>query len=233
MSNFYNLNISNSIKSLGTSQNGLSVEESGKRLEEYGVNELKQNKTISPLQILIKQFTSSIVFILLAALIISLLIGEKLDAIVISTIVVLNSIFGFIQEYKAEQAIEALKRLTALKAKVIRDGIEMEIDSRELVPGDLILLETGSKVPADARLIDIAAFQIDEASLTGESVPSDKTTDPLDDNILVNDQKNMVFMGTIVTKGHAKSVVTGTGMNTEIGKIANMVQEVEEKPEQK
>ena len=211
----------------------MSVEESGKRLEEYGVNELKQNKTISPLQILIKQFTSSIVFILLAALIISLLIGEKLDAIVISTIVVLNSIFGFIQEYKAEQAIEALKRLTALKAKVIRDGIEMEIDSRELVPGDLILLETGSKVPADARLIDIAAFQIDEASLTGESVPSDKTTDPLDDNILVNDQKNMVFMGTIVTKGHAKSVVTGTGMNTEIGKIANMVQEVEEKPEQK
>ena len=128
MSNFYNLNISNSIKSLGTSQNGLSVEESGKRLEEYGVNELKQNKTISPLQILIKQFTSSIVFILLAALIISLLIGEKPDAIVISTIVVLNSIFGFIQEYKAEQAIEALKRLTALKAKVIRDGIEMEID---------------------------------------------------------------------------------------------------------
>ena len=106
----------------------MSVEESGKRLEEYGVNELKQNKTISPLQILIKQFTSSIVFILLAALIISLLIGEKPDAIVISTIVVLNSIFGFIQEYKAEQAIEALKRLTALKAKVIRDGIEMEID---------------------------------------------------------------------------------------------------------
>ncbi len=128
MSNFYNLNISNSIKSLGTFQNGLSVEESGKRLEEYGVNELKQNKTISPLQILIKQFTSSIVFILLAALIISLLIGEKLDAIVISTIVVLNSIFGFIQEYKAGQAIEVLKRLTALKAKVIRDGIEMEID---------------------------------------------------------------------------------------------------------
>ena len=229
MSNFYNLNISNSIKSLGTSQNGLSVEESGKRLEEYGVNELKQNKTISPLQILIKQFTSSIVFILLAALIISLLIGEKLDAIVISTIVVLNSIFGFIQEYKAEQAIEALKRLTALKAKVIRDGIEMEIDSRELVPGDLILLETGSKVPADARLIDIAAFHVDEASLTGESVPSNKTTGPLDNNILVNDQENMVFMGTIVTKGRAKAVVTGTGMDTEIGRIADMVQEADEK----
>ncbi len=229
MANFYNLNVSDTIKSIGTSQKGLSVEEARKRLEEYGSNELKQKEKISPSQILIRQFTSSIIFILLAALVISLLIGEKLDSIVISTIVVLNGIFGFVQEFKAEKAIEALKKLTALKAKIIRDGKEREIDSRELVPGDIILLETGSKVPADARLIDIAAFQIDEASLTGESVPSDKTTDPLENNILVNDQKNMVFMGTIVTRGHAKAVVTGTGMDTEIGKIADMVQETEEK----
>ena len=229
MANYYNLNVSDTINSIGTSQKGLSVEESSKRLEEYGSNELKQKEKISPFQILIRQFTSSIVFILLTALIISLLIGEKLDAIVISTIVVLNGVFGFIQEFKAEKAIEALKKLTALKAKVIRDGKESEIDSRELVPGDIILLETGSKVPADARLIDIAAFQIDEASLTGESVPSDKTTDPLKNNILVNDQKNMVFMGTIVTRGHAMAVVTGTGMDTEIGKIADIVQDVEEK----
>ena len=229
MANFYNLNVSDTIKSIDTSQKGLSEEEARKRLKEYGNNELKQKEKISPFQILIRQFTSSIVFILLAALIISLLIGEKLDAIVISTIVVLNGVFGFIQEFKAEKAIEALKKLTALKAKVIRDGKETEIDSRDLVPGDIIFLETGSKVPADARLIDIAAFQIDEASLTGESVPSNKTTDPLENNILVNDQKNMVFMGTIVTRGHAKAVVTGTGMNTEIGKIADMVQEAEEK----
>ena len=229
MANFYNLNVSDTIKSIDTSQKGLSEEEARKRLKEYGNNELKQKEKISPFQILIRQFTSSIVFILLAALIISLLIGEKLDAIVISTIVVLNGVFGFIQEFKAEKAIEALKKLTALKAKVIRDGKETEIDSRDLVPGDIIFLETGSKVPADARLIDIAAFQIDEASITGESVPSNKTTDPLENNILVNDQKNMVFMGTIVTRGHAKAVVTGTGMNTEIGKIADMVQEAEEK----
>jgi P-type Ca2+ transporter type 2C len=229
MANFYNLNVSDTIKSIGTSQKGLSEEEARKRLKEYGSNELKQKENISPFQILFRQFTSSIVFILLAALVISLLIGEKLDAIVISTIVVLNGIFGFVQEFKAEKAIEALKKLTALKAKVIRNGVETEIDSRDLVPGDIILLETGSKVPADARLIDIAAFQIDEASLTGESVPSNKTTDPLENNILVNDQKNMVFMGTIVTRGHAKAVVTGTGMETEIGNIANMVQEVEEK----
>ncbi|MBC8553684.1 MAG: calcium-translocating P-type ATPase, SERCA-type [Candidatus Brocadiales bacterium] len=229
MVNYYNLNVSDAINSIGTSQKGLSEEEARKRLEEHGSNELKQKEKISPFQILIRQFTSSIVCILLAALIISFLIGEKLDAIVISTIVVLNGVFGFIQEFKAEKAIEALKKLTALKAKIIREGIETEIDSKELVPGDIILLETGSKVPADARLIDIAAFQIDEASLTGESVPSDKTIDPLENNILVNDQENMVFMGTIVTKGHAKAVVTGTGMDTEIGKIADMVQDVEEK----
>jgi len=229
MANFYNLNVSDTIKSIGTSQKGLSEEEARKRLKEHGSNELKQKEKISPFQILIRQFTSSIVFILLAALVISLLIGERLDAIVISTIVIINGIFGFVQEFKAEKAIEALKKLTALKAKVIRNGIETEIDSRELVPGDIILLETGSKVPSDARLIDIAAFQIDEASLTGESVPSNKTTGHLENDILVNDQKNMVFMGTIVTRGHAKAVVTGTGMETEIGKIADMVQETEEK----
>ena len=229
MISYYNLNVSDAIKSIDTSLKGLSEEEAGKRLEKYGINELKQREQISPFRILIRQFTSSIVFILLAALVISLLIGEKLDAIVISTIVLLNGVFGFIQEFKAEKAIEALRKLTALKAMVIRNGKETEIDSRELVPGDIILLETGSKVPADARLIDIAAFQVDEASLTGESVPSNKTTDRLEENILVNDQENMVFMGTIVTKGHAKAIVTSTGMNTEIGKIADMVQEAEEK----
>ncbi|MHC4455243.1 MAG: cation-translocating P-type ATPase, partial [Planctomycetota bacterium] len=229
MANYYNLSISDAIKSIDTSQKGLSEEVARQRLEKYGINELKQREKISPFQILTRQFTSCIVFILLAALVISLLIGEKLDAIVISTIVVLNGVFGFVQEFKAEKAIEALRRLTALKAKVIRDGKETEIDSRELVPGDIILLETGSKVPADSRLIDIAAFQLDEASLTGESVPSNKVTGPLENNILVNDQENMVFMGTIVTKGHAKAIVTGTGMKTEIGKIADMVQEAEEK----
>ncbi len=130
MTNYYNLNISDTIKATGTSQKGLSIEESARKLNECGVNELKQNKKISPLRILIRQFTSSIVFILLSALVISLLIGEKLDAIVIAIIVVLNGIFGFVQEFKAEQAIEALKKLTALKAKVIRDGVEMEIDSK-------------------------------------------------------------------------------------------------------
>jgi len=229
MVNYYNISVSETIKALNTSEKGLTEEEAGQRLGKHGINELEKREKISPFQILIRQFTSCIVFILLAALVISLLIGEKLDAVVISTIVVLNGIFGFVQEFKAEKAIEALRKLTALKAKVIRNGKEAKIDSRELVPGDIILLETGSKVPADARLIDIAAFQVDEASLTGESVSSNKITGTLENNILVNDQENMVFMGTIVTKGHAKAVVTSTGMDTEIGKIADMVQEAEEK----
>lgn len=229
MANYYSLSVSETIKSIKTSLKGLSEEEAGLRLVKYGANELKKRKQISPFQILFRQFTSCIVYILLAALVISLLIGEKLDAIVISVIVVLNGAFGFVQEFKAEKAIEALRKLTALKAKVVRDGKEMEIDSRELVPGDMVLLETGSKVPADARLIDIAALQVDESSLTGESVPSDKVIESLKEGILVADQENMVFMGTIVTKGHAKAVITNTGMKTEIGKIADMVQEAKEK----
>ncbi len=216
-------------KELNTSEKGLSSEEAKKRIEKYGINEIEKRKGITPLQILARQFTSFIIIILLAAMVISLLIGERLDAIVISIIIILNGVFGFVQEYKAEKAIEALRKLTALKAKVIREGKEIEIDSRELVPGDIILLETGSKVPADARLIQIAALQIDESSLTGESVPSKKVTGALEEDTSVIDQENMAFMGTIVTKGHAKAVITSIGMNTEIGKIAEMVQEVKEK----
>ena len=227
--NYYSLNVKEVLRSLKTSEKGLTKKEAEQKSDKYGINEIEKREKITPLQIFVRQFTSFIVVILLAAIVISLLIGERLDAIVISIIVVLNGVFGFVQEYKAEKAIEELRKLTALKAKVIRNGQEIEIDSKELVPGDIILLETGSKVPADARLIQITAFQVDEASLTGESVPSKKVIKPLKDAIQVTDQENMVFMGTIITKGHAKAVITNTGMNTEIGKIAEMVQEVKEK----
>ena len=227
--NYYSLNVKEVLKSLKTSEKGLTENESRERLEKYGINEIEKRKSITPLQIFIRQFTSFIVIILIVAILISLLIGERLDAVVISIIVILNGIFGFIQEYKAEKAIEALRKLTALKAKVIRAGEEIVIDSRELVPGDIILLETGSKVPADVRLVQIAALQVDEASLTGESVPSKKVIESINRGTSVTDQENMVFMGTIVTKGHAKAVVTNTGMDTELGKIAELVQEVKEK----
>jgi P-type Ca2+ transporter type 2C len=226
---YYESKIKEVFHKLDTSDKGLTNEEAKKRLEEYGVNEIEKRKKISLFRIFFRQFTSFIVMILFAAIIISLLIGERIDAIVISAIVILNGVFGFVQEYKAEKAIETLKKLTALKAKVIRNGKEIEIDSKELVPGDVILLETGSKVPADARLIQVAAFEVNESSLTGESVPTKKFTESIKGSAPIADQDNMVFMGTIITKGHAKAVITKTGMNTEIGKIAEMVQEVKEK----
>jgi len=226
---YYSLDTDKVLDLLGTSLSGLSDEEAAKRLEEYGKNEIEKRKTVTPFKIFLRQFTSFIVIILIAAIFISLLIGERLDAIVIAIILVLNGVFGFIQEYKAEKAIESLRRLTALKARVTRSGRESEIDSRELVPGDIISLETGTKVPADARLIELAALQVDEASLTGESTPSNKTTSPLEKDTSVNDRDNMVFMGTIVTKGHGQAVITKTGMVSEIGKIAGLVQEVKEK----
>jgi Ca2+-transporting ATPase len=229
MVDYYALDAPEVIKSLNSSEKGLSEEEAKQRLEKHGLNELEKRKGITPFQIFVRQFTSFIVLILLAAIVISLLIGERLDAVVIGIIVVLNGIFGFIQEFKAEKAIEALRKLTALKAKVIRNGQEIEVDSKELVPGDIVLLETGSKVPADARLLEIASLQIEEASLTGESVPSKKSINPLKPDVPVTDQLNMIFMGTIVTKGRAKAIITNTGMKTEIGKIAGMVQEIKEK----
>ncbi|MEE8403049.1 MAG: calcium-translocating P-type ATPase, SERCA-type [Candidatus Hydrothermarchaeaceae archaeon] len=226
---YHSLDVEAVLKSLKSSEGGLTQRDARRRLENYGANEIEKRKGITPLQIFTRQFTSFIVIILLAAIAVSLLLGERLDAVVISVIVILNGIFGFVQEHRAERAIEALRQLTALKAKVVRDGAEMEVYSRELVPGDIILLEVGSKVPADARLIQIASLEVDEASLTGESVPSKKGTGPLKEDMPVTDRENMVFMGTIVTKGRARAVITGTGMDTEIGKIAEMVQEVKEK----
>lgn len=226
---YYLMSTDEVLSSLTCSEKGLSDETAQERLLKEGPNEIEKKKKISPVRIFIRQFTSFIVIILLAAIVISLLIDERLDAIVISIIVALNGLFGFWQEYRAENAIEALRKLTALKARVIRNGREIEIDSRLLVPGDIILLETGSKVPGDARLLETAAFQVDEASLTGESIPSGKRKDRMENEALITAQENMVFMGTIVTRGHARAVVTRTGMKTEIGKIAGMVQEVEEK----
>ncbi|MCP2597037.1 calcium-translocating P-type ATPase, SERCA-type, partial [Candidatus Aminicenantes bacterium AC-335-G13] len=223
------LEINEILKKLNTDFSGLSSEEARRRLEKYGYNEIRRFKRITPFQIFIRQFTSFLVLILISAIVISLLIGEKLDAIVISCIVVLNGIFGFVQEYKAERAIEALKKLTALKAKVLRDGKVNIINAEEVVPGDIILLETGDKVPADSRLFSTSALQINEASLTGESIPSKKHCKPLPEETPVVDQENMAFMGTVVTRGRGKAIVVRTGMDTELGKIAEMVQEVEEK----
>lgn len=178
---------------------------------------------------MISQFTSFIVLILIAALIISLVIGEKIDAIVIGVILILNGILGFIQEYKAEKAIQALKKLASLKATVIREGKKQEVNSINLVPGDVIILETGDKIPADSRLIKTINLETQESSLTGESTPVIKDLKLLSEKTSIADQKNMVFAGTIVTKGRAKAIVVNTGMNSQIGTIATLIQEEKQK----
>ena len=221
---FYTKTIEQTYKELNASENGLTPEEAQTRLATYGKNLLKRRKPISPLKIFLSQFNSFIVYLLLAAVVISALIGEGVDAIVISIILILNAVFGFVQEYKAEKAIEALKKMASLQAIVVRDGKQQRINAEELVPGDVIIIETGEKVPADARLIKIVNLEAQEAALTGESMPVKKGLDILKENIPIGDRNNMLFSSTIITSGRGKAVVTNTGMTTEIGKIAEMIQ---------
>jgi Ca2+-transporting ATPase len=216
-----------SLKKLSASEKGLSENEAQARLSRLGYNELVKEKGISKAAIFIAQFKSILVIILIGATLFSALIGELLDAAAIIMIVVLNAIFGFIQEYKAEKTIEALKKLTSPEALVLRDGEERKIDSRLLVPGDIIILEEGSRVPADMRVIQDAELKIDEAILTGESAPVSKDPAP-SKAASIADRKNMAYMGTLVTYGRGVGVVVATGMRTEMGKIAKVVQAEEE-----
>jgi len=229
INNPHTMSIEEVFKTLKTSPEGLSVEEAKKRLEQYGPNELIAAKKISPIKIFLEQFKDVLVIILIIATVVSMLIGEILDATVIMAIVFACVLLGFTQEYRAEKALEALKRLAAPTAKVLRNGKIVEILAKEVVPGDIILIEAGDRIPADARLIEAVDLQVDEAVLTGESIPVPKNIEPLSEaKIPVSDRKNMVFMGTHTTYGRGKAVVTATGMNTEFGKIASMLQYVEE-----
>ncbi len=202
---------------------GLSAEEVGKRLARFGPNELKQEKKISPLTLFLGQFRNLLILILLVATALSVLVGEWVDAMMIAVIVLLSALLGFIQEYKAERALEALKKMLSPMMTVLRGGQEKDVPSRELVPGDILLLEAGDKIPADARLVEVRSLNCDEAALTGESVPVRKDITPLRSDIPPSDRKNMVFAGTTVSYGRGKAVVTSTGMETEFGKIAEEV----------
>ena len=220
------------LNELKVDQQGLSSEEVKHRLDEFGYNELKEKKKVTPLQIFLNQFKDVFVIMLLVATIISFLIGENVDAITIAVIVILNSVVGFVQEYRSEKAMEAMKKLTAPKAHVIRDGSETMVDAREIVPGDIVLLEAGDRVPADGRLIETVDLKADEAVLTGESTDVTKNSCVLKEDAPIADRKNSVFMATHMTYGRGKAVVTATGMKTEFGKIAELVQtmETEESP---
>jgi len=216
------------MRELNAKTDGLSSQEVQKRLEEFGPNELKKEKGKSPVRLFLEQFTDILIIILLVATALSMAIGEFYDAIVIIAIVMACAVLGFTQEYKAEKALEALKKMTAPTATVLRDGKEMELETRDLVPGDIILLYTGDKVPADARLIEAMNMKTDEAPLTGESTPVNKNVKPLPEETIVSDRRNTLFTGTVVVYGRGKALVTSTGMNTEFGKIAKMVQVTEE-----
>jgi Ca2+-transporting ATPase len=215
------------LRDLNTSKAGLSLNDARKRLKKYGPNELIEEKGPGPLTLFFNQFKSFLIVILVAATIFSALIGEFIDAIAIIIIVILNAVFGFIQEYRAEKTMAALKRMTAQEAIVLRDGEEKRIPSRILVPGDIVLIEQGTKIPADIRLLETVELRADEAALTGESAPVNKTTPPIDKEALA-DIKNMAWSGTTVTYGRARGVVTETGMSTQVGKIAHIVQETGE-----
>jgi Ca2+-transporting ATPase len=203
---------------------GLTTQEAQERLKINGPNEIKKEKRKSPLKLLLGQFTNVLMIILLIATGLSFAVGEATDAAIILVIVIASAALGFSQEYRSEKAVEALKKMTAPTASVLRDGKEIKIPANQLVPGDIIFLYTGDKVPADGRLLEAFMMKTDEASLTGESASVDKSTLPLPEQTPLNDRRNLVFTGTVVVYGRGKAVVTYTGMNTEFGKIAKMVQ---------
>jgi len=219
-------NIQEVMEELDSSLKGLSSETSQKQLLEHGYNELTEKKKKTIFMMFLDQFKDLMILVLIGAAIIAGAIGELSDTIAIVVIVVLNAIIGFVQEYRAEKAMALLKKMAAHQSLVIRDGNPINIPAAHLVPGDIVILEAGKIVPADMRLIETAQLRIEEAALTGESLPVEKQISPLhDEHLSIGDRKNMAYKGTIVSYGRGKGIVTSTGMATEIGKIAGMLQE--------
>lgn len=228
--NFYALDIESTLTEVQASPAGLSKEEAQKRLEAYGKNELAEGKKKSLLVKFAEQFKDFMILVLLAAAIISAIVSHEIvDSIIILLVVIINALMGVFQESKAEQAIEALKKMSTPNATVLRDGHTLSIKSDELVPGDIVLLEAGDVVPADLRLLEAASLKIEEAALTGESVPVEKELIVLPaEDIGIGDRVNMAFSNSNVTYGRGKGVVVNTGMSTEVGKIADMLAKADE-----
>jgi len=221
---YYNRSVNEIFKELQTNECGLSQENVKKRLDEFGFNTIKIEKETSLWVIILRQFTDPLIYILLIAAVITLIIQEYINTTVIIATILFNAVIGFFQEYSAEKATQAIKKLAAPKAFVIRDCQEEKVDALEIVPGDIVALSAGNKVPADIRLFEINELEIDESMLTGESIPVEKQVYTIDkNNILVVDQVNMAFMGSVVTQGKGKGVVVRTGEKTELGKISEQV----------
>ncbi len=224
---FHDKTVQEALDKTATTESGLTQQEAFRRLQQYGPNTIKEEKKAGPIIIFLRQFHNILIYILIFATIISWLLHERLDAYVILAIIIFNAVFGFMQEFKAEKAIENLRKLTALNAKVMRDGAVKIIPSSEVVVGDIIMLEAGDKVPADLRITQASNLQVDESPLTGESMPVNKLIKPLAKEVPLAERKNMLYAGTSIIRGTAQAVVIGTAMQTEIGKIAEMVQKAE------
>ena len=217
------------IESLGSSLHGLSSAEAKNRLEEYGPNELTEKEKKSVVMMFLEQFKDVMIMVLMVAAVVSGIVGEPSDTIAIGVIVVLNAVIGFIQEYRAERAMAALKKMAAPFAIVLRDHQPAQLPASQLVPGDIVFLEAGKVVPADIQLLDAVQLKIEEAALTGESVPVEKSSQELSDPTMpLGDRKNMAYKGTFVVYGRGSGIVLYTGMKTELGRIAHMLQEEEE-----
>lgn len=225
---FYTQETDQVLEKLGSSLKGLTSSEAEKRLSEYGENQLDEGKTKSLFVKFLEQFKDFMIIVLLAAALISGAFGDIADAVIILVVVIINAILGVAQEAKAEQAINALKEMASPEARVRRDDHVVSLKSDELVPGDIVLLEAGDVIPADLRLIEVASLKIEEAALTGESVPVEKSLSLPDGEAGIGDRRNMAYMNSNVTYGRGIGVVVGTGMNTEVGKIAGMLQATDE-----
>lgn len=212
------------LKTIGSSKEGLTEGEAGERFAKYGPNEIKKEKATPVWKIFIEQFKNVLIILLLGATVFSFLVGETLDAIVILIIVIASAGLGFVEEYRSEKAVQLLKKMASPVATIVRDSKEKTVASSNIVPGDLIVLHAGDRVPADLRLLEVFNLKIDEASLTGESLAVGKKTDKVSADKIINDRKNIAFSGTVVTYGRGLGVAVATGMNTEFGKIAGIVQ---------
>lgn len=217
------------LSALESGRGGLSGAEVKRRREKYGSNLLKEKKKKTPFKMFLDQFSDFMILVLIAAAIVSGMIGDLKDTIAIAVIVILNAVIGFVQEYRAERAMAALKKMASPNATILREGVPASLPAAELVPGDVVILEAGKIVPADMRLIESAQLKIEEAALTGESIPVEKHVGVLHEEMLpLGDRKNMAYKGTIVSYGRGTGVVVATGMETELGRIATMLQEGEE-----
>ena len=215
----------NVLQALQTGSHGLGDEEAARRLAAHGPNKLLKNRGHGTLKLLLRQMASPLIYVLLAAGVFAAMMGKGTDALVIFSVVFINTVIGFLQEWGADRTIRGLMDMAPEYAVVKRNGVQKKLRAEELVPGDLVILQAGDKLSADLRLVQVKSFQCEEAALTGESVPVTKRTVPVDDQAGIGDRYCMAFAGTLVTHGTAEGIVVGTGMQTEIGKISALLQD--------